>query len=588
VGDFFCRDYECGIEGYCAPERVRNGEPFTKCADIWALGCLIYELAALQLAFDSDWTVGEYFSCSSALQPSVPQVPEFLHHQLNESLLNKTASLRPTANEVRITFGLYCQLLQLPIFGFILNLRSSIPYSKWKQLAVEPFSVRTTLLWIAGVYEEMGEIQVAAAVRRELVALDLKEVVAKNNERMDLNESNLNESNHRPATRNLKRAIKDVPHDVSLWHDLCQTSIRNGEVDQAITFCMKEIKRLHSNPLPSFAMSYLYAWKGDYHTAISSFVTHFDSDDVSLPTYNTSVSTSNLVKIRTLKSLASAWASGDPSPPVNMALHWAAWTGNMVAVDRLIQNCAESPALHVDKSGLTPLHLSAWNMHTELGIQLLEKYPMWAGARDEKGWTPLHVAAVNGDVKLISMLLKAKADPEAQTDEGTRPIHWAVEGGYVDAINELRTSEVDISAKDHEGGTPLHWAAAYMYNGVGAITELAKAGVDVRATDKKGKTPLHWAVEQRHWPAITHLVSLGADVSCRAKDGTTLMDLAFPSNDPHFIRALSDLCSKTLTEDGHDISTKQPRGLNRSRNPRMPESENIDNGREKKRKTRDK
>jgi hypothetical protein len=230
-------------------------------------------------------------------------------------------------------------------------------------LAVKPFSVQTTWLWIAEVYEDMREIQIATAVRRELVCSDLNQSVGDEKKRADLTDDTR-------TNLELEQAIKDTSHDVSLWHELCRRSTRTGNIAPAIAFCQAEMERLPSNPLPFFAMCNIHAWKGNYEDAILCFDSHFNVDDNgSLQMYETSFDPSNLVKSCTLKSLTSTLAPGDPSV-ANMSLYWAAWTGNMVDVERLIENCAGHPTSHVDEPGFTPLHLSAWNMHTGVAIKL--------------------------------------------------------------------------------------------------------------------------------------------------------------------------------------------------------------------------
>ena len=60
------------------------------------------------------------------------------------------------------------------------------------------------LLQIAKFYEEMREIQIAVAIEREMMYLDLTEVDDKDNNIIDLNELNLNDDNKRSAIRELK------------------------------------------------------------------------------------------------------------------------------------------------------------------------------------------------------------------------------------------------------------------------------------------------------------------------------------------------------------------------------------------------
>jgi len=50
-----------GTETYRAPELVKREEAtFSDRSDVWAAGCILYELASRTKAFRSDWNVGEY------------------------------------------------------------------------------------------------------------------------------------------------------------------------------------------------------------------------------------------------------------------------------------------------------------------------------------------------------------------------------------------------------------------------------------------------------------------------------------------------------------------------------------------------
>ena len=506
-------------------------------------------MAASQPAFDTSWDVYQYFTHDLFPRPSVLPVPEFFLHHLNESLLNKTAALRPTANEAHLTFQFSCRFLHLPVFQLLVDIRPHIPYSQWKTLADASLSERDILLQIARLYEEMGEMEVAAVVRREWMYLDLGEIGSKENDVIDLDGSDLNDGNYRPTIQQLERLIKLNPHDLRLWNRLCQIHIINGNDHRAITFCKKGMQELRSNPSPFLALSNIYARKGEYDKAMLSFMKHFDNNEYSLPILENSFSSSssNLVKPGTLKSLASALAAWDSSDE-SMTLHLAAWTGNTEAVSRFVRNCSDGEISSVDKPALTPLHLAAWNMHTELAKTLMNYNKTWVNTQDEEGWTPLHIAALNGDTPLIGLLLEAKADAEAQIIRNSgRPMHWAAEGGHADAIKALIAVKADISAKDLDDGTPLHCAAAFGH--VDAVRALKAAGADVAASDKTGLTPLHLAAEHQHLKVIDTLVGLGADISSRDKHGSTPIHYAARSGDPYVIRVLAKLRAEISPRD---------------------------------------
>jgi serine/threonine protein kinase len=48
------------MEGYCAPELLRQRARYSEKVDIWALGCVAHEIVARRLAFQTDWEIYNY------------------------------------------------------------------------------------------------------------------------------------------------------------------------------------------------------------------------------------------------------------------------------------------------------------------------------------------------------------------------------------------------------------------------------------------------------------------------------------------------------------------------------------------------
>jgi hypothetical protein len=53
-------NFSRGTESYRAPELIREHPVFTKKVDIWAVGCIFYEIVTSRKAFHGDWRVREY------------------------------------------------------------------------------------------------------------------------------------------------------------------------------------------------------------------------------------------------------------------------------------------------------------------------------------------------------------------------------------------------------------------------------------------------------------------------------------------------------------------------------------------------
>jgi serine/threonine protein kinase len=63
--------YARGTSSYRAPELLQeSGSTFTNKVDIWALGCILYELVTHKLAFSNDWAIMAYSSSTANLDPA--------------------------------------------------------------------------------------------------------------------------------------------------------------------------------------------------------------------------------------------------------------------------------------------------------------------------------------------------------------------------------------------------------------------------------------------------------------------------------------------------------------------------------------
>lgn len=107
--------YSRGTSSYRAPELVRTGT-FNNKADIWAVGCIVYEVVTLQKAFSTDNAVYDY-SVQHAFTGEKVKLPLDLgvYHDaefeeaisdLIHSMLEVDLSLRPSAVELMLRLEL--------------------------------------------------------------------------------------------------------------------------------------------------------------------------------------------------------------------------------------------------------------------------------------------------------------------------------------------------------------------------------------------------------------------------------------------------------------------------------------------------
>jgi serine/threonine protein kinase len=102
---FHTTRYSRGTQGYRSPEILLEDGKYNNKADIFALGCILYEITTGQKLFSSDWAIREYSVGGNANIPlwpsSTPGMPLHSLGTLTMSMLSIDPLLRPSALEVR-------------------------------------------------------------------------------------------------------------------------------------------------------------------------------------------------------------------------------------------------------------------------------------------------------------------------------------------------------------------------------------------------------------------------------------------------------------------------------------------------------
>lgn len=121
-----------GSESYRAPELISEPSLVTHKVDIWALGCILYELLTSKRAFGGDIDVCEYELTLRAPQISIPSCPIDLQAHLSdilEEFLALDFTRRPAAADARCVFDSYKRVPGSRENNFL-----SLPsYQEWKK-----------------------------------------------------------------------------------------------------------------------------------------------------------------------------------------------------------------------------------------------------------------------------------------------------------------------------------------------------------------------------------------------------------------------------------------------------------------------
>lgn len=196
-----------------------------------------------------------------------------------------------------------------------------------------------------------------------------------------------------------------------------------------------------------------------------------------------------------------------PRGNLDTAILLAAQRGHAKIVILLLQNGAGVDAR--DKDSNTPLILAAERGHQDV-VEVLLNYNADVDALGEDGRTAL-LALGGQHEKIIELLLKKAADPNARDTSQSTALHWAALAGDERAVKLLLDHGADPHSKSDDLSTPLHSAANSGVEGV--VRLLWERNPNLNARDNNGDTALLVATQGRHFDVVKFLAERGADVN---------------------------------------------------------------------------
>ncbi|KAF1313133.1 Tkl protein kinase, partial [Globisporangium splendens] len=202
--------------------------------------------------------------------------------------------------------------------------------------------------------------------------------------------------------------------------------------------------------------------------------------------------------------------------------------------------------------GVTSLYNASQNGQVEVVSELLKNGGS-VNMADNNGATSLMVASQNGHVEVVSELLKNGASVDMATNNGASSLYIASQNGHVEVVSELLKKGASSGVVKPKGLTPLQVAAR---NGHVKVVEMlfpssvAREGhdmvVDVFLTkgvlpdtrDEEGNTPLISACRNGHWQAAQRLLQSNASLSAINKTGESALLAAASAGSIEFTTAL--------------------------------------------------
>jgi uncharacterized protein len=122
---------------------------------------------------------------------------------------------------------------------------------------------------------------------------------------------------------------------------------------------------------------------------------------------------------------------------------------------------------------------------------------------DEHSRTGLHYAAMNGNLQIIAILIKANAKLNVEDPLGDTALHLAADRSQTEAAKLLLDVGAKVDPQNKDGMTPLMIAASR--GNLELVQALLAKGANPAKTDYTGRDALGWARDS-HRPAVVEAI----------------------------------------------------------------------------------
>ena len=222
-------------------------------------------------------------------------------------------------------------------------------------------------------------------------------------------------------------------------------------------------------------------------------------------------------------------------------LHLAAQEGHTHVIRKMARwGLFETPTTHAKQ---TALHYAVIAGNEETTYELI-RHGSDMDAQDYKGYTPLHLAIVNKQLALVKLLITMGADMTITDSDGYSSLQLAIREKQQDTIEELLKHRPNLELKERKNQeAPIHLAT--LQGDVNTVRLLISLGANIHSKNREGKTALHLAVEKENLEITLALVELGAEINIPTSSGDTSLHVSASTNNiaiaKILIRGMGDL-----------------------------------------------
>ncbi len=213
-----------------------------------------------------------------------------------------------------------------------------------------------------------------------------------------------------------------------------------------------------------------------------------------------------------------------------------------------------------DKEGFTPLHYAAMNGQDRVVEVLIDMGAPIDGKGGKLGGTPLHDAVARGHESVVRILLDHQANVNARADNGVTPICCISCGACRNVCAMVELLVAHGAHLEIDGVCLMAYAA--LFGDKEVILELLDRGLSVHDATAKGTTALHNAAGQGYKEVVGVLLDRGALVTAQTKGGLTPLHYAVDKSKGMDALNQDRLeIVQLLLDNGADYTSRTSKGL---------------------------
>lgn len=237
-------------------------------------------------------------------------------------------------------------------------------------------------------------------------------------------------------------------------------------------------------------------------------------------------------------------------------LHAAVTNENLEALIFLCEKGAKIDAL--DDEGTSPIFLTSFKGKERLSAELVKRGARLDFVQKTLKVTLLHASASGGNLELLETILQRKAvDIHARNKAGITALHYAVQENQFESVQLLLKYKADVNAESENGVSPLLVAANQGFVSIadlllqhGARPDVKRNNVLVEAVEENREEVIQLFIEK--WPKLKFDWNMGVEAAIVNKR-LLLVKLLLPMVDEEMVKKVLLISIEAQNDESFDL-----------------------------------